>query len=322
MTYGKSYTLKRGSFPSSDGVDNIAYYIFVPKKAPHAIVQISHGMCEHIMRYEDFADFLCSEGFVVCGNEHLGHGNTAPDDSHLGYTAKGGADFILRDLHEMTLLIKREYPSLPLVLLGHSMGSFIARLYLSVYQNEADAAIISGTGGPESPTAMGKLLAKLNILFCGEMNRSELIYNIAFGSYSKRYPKGCSKYLWISRDEEIQSAYAKDKFCTFRFTAGAYYDLFDLLGRVSKKSWAHSLKKELPILMISGNMDPVGNYGKGVMTVYERLKAAEMSDVTLKLYDGGHHEMLNEINRDEVYADILAWLDYHGFAKNTENGEE
>ncbi|MBO5415293.1 MAG: lysophospholipase [Clostridia bacterium] len=318
----KSYTLKKGSFRSSDGENNVAYYIFVPRETPHAIVQISHGMCEHIMRYEEFADYLCSEGFVVCGNEHLGHGHTAPDSEHLGYTARGGADLILRDLHEMTKLIKSEYPALPLVLLGHSMGSFISRLYISTYPDEADATIISGTGGPESPTAMGKLMARLNMLFCGEMNRSKLIYNIAFGSYSKKYPEGSSEYFWLSRDEEVQAAYAKDKFCTFRFTARAYYDLFDLLGRVSKKSWARSLKKDLPILMISGDMDPVGNYGKGVMTVYERLKAAGMSDVTLRLYADGHHEMLNEINRYEVWEDIMSWLDYHGLVKNTENGEE
>ncbi len=319
--YGKSYTLERGGFPSSDGINNIAYYVFVPKKSPRAILQISHGMCEHIMRYEEFADFLCSEGFAVCGNDHIGHGNTAPDDASLGYTGKGGADTMVNDLHKMSEIIKVKYPSIPLVLLGHSMGSFVARLYLATYTDSADAAIISGTGGPESPTAMGKLLARLNILLCGERNRSKLIDNIAFGSYAKKYPKGSSEYFWITRDSEILEKYANDKFCTFKFTARGYYDLFDLLGRVSEKSWANKLRRDLPILMVSGDMDPVGNYGKGVMTVYNRLRAAGMSDVTLKLYPDGHHEMLNEVNRDEVYGDILAWLAYHGFAKNEDYGE-
>ena len=314
--YGKSYTLKKGSFLSADGTNRVAYYIFVPYKTPTAILQISHGMSEHIMRYEPFADFLCECGVVVCGNDHLGHGNTAADDASLGYIApRGGADLMVADLKKMTELIRAEYESFPHILFGHSMGSFLAREYLATYKDATDAAIISGTAGPESPTGAGKLAARLNGKLFGERNRSEFIYKLAFGSYSKKYPKGSSEYLWLSRDEATQKAYAEDKFCGFRFTASAYCDLFDVLGRVSSKKWAKKINKNTPILMISGDMDPVGNYGKGVMEVYRRLKAADVRDVTLKLYADGHHEMLNEINRYDVFYDILAWLNYHGFVK-------
>ena len=313
--YGKAYTLRKGSFPSADGTSRVAYYIFTPYKEPTAILQISHGMSEHIMRYEPFADFLCEYGVVVCGNDHIGHGNTSPDDASLGYIPPNGADMMVADLGKMTELIRAEYPTLPHILLGHSMGSFLAREYLAQYKDSTDAAIISGTAGPESPTGAGKLAAKLNMKLFGERNRSEFIYNLAFGSYSKKYPKGSSEYLWLSRDEDIQKDYAEDKFCGFRFTAAAYYALFDLLGRVSKKSWAESVCKDTPILMISGDMDPVGNYGKGVMKIYNRLKAAGVPDLSLKLYADGHHELLNEINRYEVFADIIAWMNYHGYVK-------
>lgn len=313
--YGKAYTLKKGSFSSADGVSNVAYYVFVPYKEPTAILQISHGMSEYLMRYEPFADYLCERGVVVCGNDHIGHGNTAPDNDSLGYIPCNGADMMVADLKKMTDLIRAEYGGLPHILLGHSMGSFLAREYLAQYKDSADAAIISGTAGPESPTGAGKLAAKLNIKLFGERNRSEFIYKLAFGSYSKKYPKGSSEYLWLSRDEDVQEAYAEDKFCGFRFTSAAYCALFDLLGRVSKKKWADKINKDTPILMISGDMDPVGNYGKGVMKIYDRLREAGVREVSLKLYADGHHEMLNEINRYEVFADILAWLNYYGFVK-------
>ncbi len=317
--YGKSYTLKRGKFDSSDNINKVAYYFFAPHKYPRAIIQISHGMCEYIERYEEFANFLCGEGFVVCGNDHLGHGNTAKCDEDLGFMAeRDGYKLVLGDLHKMSEIARAEYPDIPLILLGHSMGSFFARLYLAEYPNDADAAIISGTAGPENPTAAGKLLAKINMLCFGTRNRSKLINKIAFGNYSKKYPKDSPEYLWISRDGEILEKYASDKFCTFKFTASAYHDLFSVLGKVSKRSWAKSLPHDLPLLIISGDMDPVGNWGKGVVKVYERIKRAGCSDVTLKLYRDGHHEMLNETNRYEVFYDILAWLKYHGFAKETD----
>lgn len=316
--YGRSYNLKQGYFNSANGVDRVAYYIFEPReKRAAAIIQISHGMCEHIMRYEEFADFFCAQGFLVCGNDHIGHGKSAKDDDSLGYTSKkDGAEHFLEDIHKMSELAKREYPNLPLILLGHSMGSFIARRYMAAHGDELAAAMISGTAGPEMPAEAGRILAKLNILLFGERNRSEFIYNLSFGSYdTKKYPKGSPKNFWISRDELIRETYNADKFCNYKFTARAYTDLFATLGAVSKRSWAKKVPKELPTLMFSGDMDPVGNYGKGVVKIYERLKGAGVKDVTLKLYPNGHHEMLNETNRFEVYCDIFEWLKYHGFVK-------
>ncbi|MBO4979065.1 MAG: lysophospholipase [Clostridia bacterium] len=302
------YTVHRDTYLSADAKHTIVYYVYIPKnREPRAIVQISHGMCEYIGRYEPFAAFLCEKGYVVAGNDHVGHGASAANEADLGFTS--GAENLVDDVHMLTERLKNEYRGLPLVLLGHSMGSFVARRYLEKYPGAADAAIISGTGGPDSPTGFGKLLTKTMMLFKGERYRSELVKSIAFMGYNKHFEAENCKDAWISRDREIVERYGKDPLCQFTFTLKGYYDLFDLLGKVSDKAWAGNLKKDLPILMISGEDDPVGAYGVGVRKIYDRLTRAQMTDVSLRLYAGARHEMLNETNRVKVFADIAAWLE-------------
>ena len=302
------YTVHQDTYLSADAKHTIVYYVYIPKnREPRAIVQISHGMCEYIGRYEPFAAFLCEKGYVVAGNDHVGHGASAASEADLGFTA--GAENLVDDVHTLTERLKNEYRGLPLVLLGHSMGSFVARRYLEKYPDAADAAIISGTGGPDSPTGFGKLLTKTMMLFKGERYRSELVKSIAFMGYNKHFEAENCKDAWISRDREIVERYGKDPLCQFTFTLKGYYDLFDLLGKVSDKAWAGNLKKDMSILMISGEDDPVGAYGVGVRKIYDRLTRAQMTDVSLRLYAGARHEMLNETNRVEVFADIAAWLE-------------
>lgn len=309
---GNACDLQKGTFPSADGCSSVAYYCFVPSETPpRAVVQISHGMCEYFMRYRPLAEYLTALGYAVCGNDHTGHGESAPDSAALGLT--GGVDAMVGDLHTLTGLLREKFPGVPLVLLGHSMGSFLARLYGEIYPDAVDGLVIVGTGGPDNPTGLGKTLAKLTAGLRGKAHRSALITEIAFGSYNKGLAAEKGKKAWLSRDTAVVDAYAEDKFCNYTFTAKGYYDLFDMIGRVSRKEWAQKLPSTLPVLMLSGEKDPVGSYGKGVKKIYERLLAAGLCDVTLRLYPEMRHEVFNELEKETVFADLAAWLSEHNF---------
>ena len=301
---------ERTSFLSADGKTAVAaYFWWSADVKPRAIIQLSHGMCEYITRYDAWARRFVQAGYVFCGNDHLGHGNSAPDESELGFMAtRGGAQLLVEDVHAMTLLAKEKFSGLPVVLYGHSMGSFVARAYLTRYGEELAGALISGTAGPGQPTGMGKMVAHAVAKMRGDHHRSKLLTAMAFGSYNKRFGSEKSLFSWLTRDESVRGRYADDPFCTFVFTAAGYDTLFSLLGEVSDKKWAHGVPKALPVLLFAGDMDPVGNYGKGVRAVYDRLLRAGCN-AQLQLYEGGRHEMHNEINADEVFADLIQYLE-------------
>ena len=301
---------ERTSFLSADGkTDVAAYFWYAQGVTPRAIIQLSHGMCEYVERYDAWARRFAEAGYVFCGNDHLGHGHTAQKESDLGYMAKrSGAALLVEDVHRMTLLAKEKFAGVPLVLYGHSMGSFVARAYLARYGEELAGALISGTAGPGLPTGLGKMMAHTVGAVRGERHRSRLLTSMAFGSYNKKFGEEKSLFSWLTRDAEVRERYANDPFCTFVFTAAGYDTLFDLIGGISDKKWAHAVPKHLPVLLFAGDMDPVGGYGKGVKKVYERLVAAGCN-ARLRLYEGGRHEMHNETNKDEVFADLVAYLE-------------
>lgn len=300
------------SFASADGRSRIAYSVWEPETPARAVLQISHGMCEHIERYAALAEYLTAQGFVVAGNNHIGHGDSAADADDLGFIPRqAGGDALVADLFTLTGILKQRFPALPHFLLGHSMGSFIARLYLSAHGDALDGAIIMGTGGPGNPTALAKLLARIDAALHSPHHRSSMINALAFGSYKKHFGPNATSLDWLSRDSDNKTRYAADPYCTFTFTADGFYTLFDMLGRVSDKKWPSTLPSTLPVLMVSGADDPVGDYGRGVEQIYRRLTAAGMSDVTLKLYPEDRHEILNEVDREVVMADIATWLNAH-----------
>ena len=301
--------MERFTLLSSDRSTKLAAYIWTPEK-PRAMVQLAHGMCEHLPRYAEFAEYLTAHGFLVFGHDHLGHGSTAQNADGLGFIASNdGAEHLVEDVHLLSLHMKEKHPHLPLVLFGHSMGSFIVREVLARYGNDYAASVICGTGGPETPAGAGKLLAKLMMLFRGKRYRSVLLKGIAFAGYNKKCGKGCDPNAWLSRDGEVVSRYHDDPLCGYVFTLSAYHDLFTLVENVSRRDWAGRLPKELPLLLISGEDDPVGGFGKGVRAVEKRLRAVGISDLTAILYPNMRHEILNEIEHETVWSDIKQWLE-------------
>lgn len=298
------------SFDSADGHTKVAAYLYTDAaRPPRAVVQLSHGMCEYIGRYDDFAAYLCAQGYAVCGNDHLGHGATA-DGGTVGYFADhGGAALVLEDLHSMNRIAHEQFPGLPVVLFGHSMGSFFARWYAARWPDTIDGLVICGTGGPNPLGGIGLALTRFLARRKGPKYRSKLINELAFGNYLRKIPNAKTPYDWISRDEEIVQAYAADRKCTFVFTVSAFHDLMTALKQVSSQRWADALPKQLPVLVISGEMDPVGDYGKGVRTVHHWLQQAGVKDLSMTLYPGARHELINETCRGTVYEDLRRWLD-------------
>lgn len=306
-----SYQKLVDHFVSSDGKNAVTYYTYIPQSIePKAILQISHGMCEYIERYEDFAAFLCQNGFIVCGNDHLGHGNSIASEDDLGYFGtENGYEFLITDLYKTMTIIRKGYPSLPYFMLGHSMGSFVARMFLTLYGKELTGAIICGTSGGNPFAGIGIRMAKSAIRKKGEQFRSNKLNSMAFSGYNKRIDKPNSEFDWLTTDSQIVSDYEKNLKNNFVFTAAGFKDLFTLVKLVSAKEWADKVPKNLPLFIISGEEDPVGDYGKGVRKVCRRLIEAEVQDIALHLYPGGRHEIINETNRREVYRDIARWLD-------------
>ncbi len=297
-------------FISSDGRTAISYYTYLPQNTePKAIVQISHGMCEFIERYEDFAGFLCQHGFIVCGNDHLGHGNSVASDDNLGYFGeKNGYEYLVTDLYKTMTLVRKSYPGCPYFLLGHSMGSFVARLFLTQYGKELTGAIICGTSGGNPFAGVGIRMARSISRKKGSRYRSKKLTLLAFRSYNKRIDKPSSEFDWLTTDPQIVLNYEQNPKNNFIFTASGFQDLFTLLKLVSNKEWAGKVPQNLPLLLIAGEEDPVGAYGKGVRKVCCRLVEAGVQDIALRLYPDDRHEIINESNRLEVYNDITRWM--------------
>lgn len=295
-------------YPSADGRSTTHAYIWHPATEPRMILQLSHGMCEYVERYDAWARRFAEQGIVFCGNDHIGHGRTAPDEKGLGYTApRGGADYMVEDLHTLTTLMRERYQGLPVVLYGHSMGSFVARVYLTRYGEELSGALISGTAGPGQPTGIALRLAHLIAATKSDTHRSPLLTSLAFGAYNKRFAEENDPSSWLTRVPEVRARYKEDPWCSYTFTAAGYDTLFTLLGTVSAKKWAEAVPRHLPIFLFAGANDPVGNYGKGVTAVWQRLVGTGCN-AELKLYEGARHEMHNETNADEAFADIMNFL--------------
>lgn len=302
-------TTQTYTFPSCAGIGDIHAKCLCPQtETVKAVVQISHGMAEHAARYLRFAEYLCAHGFAVVLHDHIGHGKSVSSPEMLGYFGEHGEQYFIEDMKTVTDWAKKEYPELPLLLLGHGMGSLIARKYTAQYGSLLAGAVYSGTSGSNPALGFGLLLCDMLIKIKGAKHRSRLLDKIAFGAYNKKTEKR-TPCDWASRDEKEVDKFIADPLCGYMYTVSGMQALFLTVREISKDSWYASVPKNLPILLISGSMDPIGNYGKGVQEVYRRLKDTDHRNVQIKLYDGARHEILNETNREEVFRDILSFYE-------------
>ncbi len=274
------------------------------------VVQIAHGMAEHGGMYHEFAEFLVKNNFIVYANDHRGHGVTVKKEDTYGYFAdKDGWNLVLDDLNIVSNYILDKYPKVKLFLLGHSMGSFLARRFVQCYDVNLSGLILSGTGWKQGALGdLGIAIAKTQSKVKGDKSLSFLLNRFSFGNYNKKFTPTQTASDWLSRDDEKVKEYIKDQHCGFVFTAKGYYDMLGGIKELHKKEELIRTPKNLPIYIFSGDLDPVGKEGRGVKKVYNAYKYIGCNDVSLKLYPEGRHEMLNEINRYEVFEDVLNWI--------------
>lgn len=297
-------------FSSANGVSDVHGRMWIPNSAVRGVVQIVHGVAEYVERYHDFASFLAENGYLVAGDDHLGHGYTVRDESERGWFGeKDGWLTLVKDEKRLHDLLAQWYPGVPMVLLGHSMGSFISRTYICLHPEDFDACVLSGTGYHAGIVArMGMMMAKREIAKNGSQYRSKTLKNIAFGGYLKGIESPIGENDWINRDEAAIRAYDADPLCGFVPTAGLMYDMMSGLNMICRDKYLERMDKTMPVLFISGGADPVGAWGRGVRAAANRFRWVAMRDVTVKLYPGARHEVLNELNCREVWGDVLAWL--------------
>lgn len=296
---------------STNNSNKLHVIVWQPMDGIRAILQISHGMSEYADRYDRLATFLARQGILVVGNDHLGHGETAKDMDELGYfPTKDLSRTVVEDLYKVTKTIRARYPKVPFFLLGHSMGSFMARRYLMTYGAQLDGAILMGTGSqPAAMLKAAKAAAAGMAVVRGEKYRSKTMLNLAFGSYNKRIRPNRTEYDWLSRDNASVDAYAEDPYCGFMFTLNGYKVLFDVLSFIQDEKNIRHLPADLPLLFVSGTEDPVGHYGEDVKAVYRDYQAAGMKHVDIRLYQGARHELLNELDYEQVQEDIFRFIE-------------
>jgi len=299
------------TFLSSDGKSNVYCREYRPDGEAKAVVQIAHGIAEHIGRYDDFSRFLADNGYIVVGNDHLGHGRSLVPGLEQGTYGEGGTwEKVVEDMKTLHDTTAGRFRGKPYFLFGHSMGSFLARTYIIRNRSGLDGAVLSGTGQQaKALVSAGLALSEMEIKRHNVNYTSELLNKIAFGKYNDSFGHTRTPYDWISRDEAVVDEYIADPMSAYVPSAGLFREMMRGIRFITNRKNVARMKKTLPVLFMSGDRDPVGENGKGVIRAYKSFLKAGMTDVTMKLYHEGRHEMLNELNRDEVFRDVLAWLD-------------
>lgn len=301
--------MRTDEFYASQGAGQIHVSRWMPEKPPVAVLQIIHGIAEYVERYDAFAEYMNALGYIVVAEDHMGHGKSINGEGVQGYF-HGGWFTAVADSYALLEKTRHEFPNLPYVLLGHSMGSFMTRTLLCAYPDSGiSAAVICGTGWkPRALLASGIAICQAVCKVQGEATPSEALQNMAFANYNKRVEHPKTPFDWVCRDPKMVSDYVADPLCGFTATGGLLRDMLTGIAYIENPQNLAAMKKDLPVFFIAGGDDPVGNYGKGVRQAVAAFQRAQMQDVTCKIYPLGRHEILNELNKQEVYGDISSWL--------------
>jgi alpha-beta hydrolase superfamily lysophospholipase len=275
-----------------------------------ALIHIAHGMAEHAGRYSNFAEFLVSHNYAVYANDHRGHGKTAGKVENLGFLApKNGWKIMVTDFKEICKHTKAKYKEIPLYVLGHSMGSFVVRNFICNPEMKISGAILSGTAGnPGLLGRIGILITNILMLFYPSNSPSPFMDKLSFGKYNNAFKPNRTKFDWLSSNNAQVDKYIEDQFCGTVFSICFFRDLLKGLLYVNNQININKVAEDLSVLIFSGEKDPVGNYGKGPIEVYNKLKKAGVKNLCAKMFPDGRHEMLNETNNHEVYQFVLDWL--------------
>lgn len=302
--------MRKDIWYDSKGAGKIHACRWEPEGQPRAIVQILHGIAEFVERYDDFANFLTAQGILVVAEDHMGHGQSINGEGIQGYF-HGGWFTAIADSMQLMEDTKAEFPDVPYILFGHSMGSFMARTILSKYPDcGLTAAVICGTGWQPTAAlpAMVKMLEAVSKL-SGETKPNEMLQKMIFGSYNKKVEHPRTSFDWLTRDDKIVDSYIAHPLCGFTATAGLMREMIKGIHYIQQKANLEAMNKQLPVFFIAGGDDPVGPYGKGVHTCAEAFRKAGVADVSVRIYPLCRHEILNEINREQVYQDVLKWVE-------------
>lgn len=293
----------------SQGAGKIHACRWTPEGEVRAVLQIVHGIAEYIERYDDFARFLNDRGILVVAEDHMGHGQSVNGDGIQGYF-HGGWFTAVADSYRLLEDTRKEFPEIPYILFGHSMGSFMARTILCKYPDSGiSAAIVCGTGW--QPAALLPAAIQMVDAVCkksGETEPNEKLQNLVFGTYNKRVEHPRTEFDWLTRDKAQVDAYIACPKCGFTASAGLLREMMKGIRYIEEPKNLAAMRKDLPVFFIAGGDDPVGSYGKGVRKSADAFRKAGLTDVSLRIYPLGRHEILNEINKDEVYQDVLRWI--------------
>ena len=298
-------------YPSADGKTRIHAVEWKPETEIKGVIQIAHGVTEYILRYENFAEFFTQKGFVVVGNDHLGHGQSiAPNGKPMYFGPNGSWNFVVKDIDTCKQMTKKKYPNVPYMILGFSLGSFLVRTYLIDYAQEPlDGAIIMGTGYiPNFKIAIAKMMANKEAKKVGEENTSPVIKSLTFETYNKLFKPNRTAFDWLCSNEEALDEYIKDPLRGENYSAGLFREMLTGMQYTAELKNIQKMNKKIPIFLLSGDKDPVGEFGKGVIKTHEIFKKAGIEDVEIKLYPNLRHDILHEKCKDTIYNDIYLWL--------------